>query len=127
MICRTSSATKVRNRTTYSALPANRLRSSGVLRGDADRAGPQVALPHQDAAQRDQGRGAEAEPLGAQQRADHHVAAGLHLAVDLDQDPVAQAVEHQRLLRLGQADLPGDAGVLDRRPAGWRPCRRRGR
>jgi hypothetical protein len=29
-------------------------------------------------------------------------------------DAAAQAVEHQRLLRLGQADLPGRAGMLDR-------------
>ena len=115
MIRRTSSATKVRKRTTYSALPANRSRRSGSCVAMPDRAGAQVALPHQDAAQRDQGRGAEAEPLGPQQGPDHHVAAGLHLAVDLHQDAVAQAVEHQRLLRLGQADLPGDAGVLDRR------------
>ena len=78
-----------------------------VLGGDADRAGAQVALAHEDAAQRDQGRGAEAEPLGPQQGADDHVAAGLHLAVDLHEDAVAQAVEHQRLLGLGQAELPG--------------------
>ena len=85
-----------------------------LLRGDADRAGAQVALPHQQAAQRDQGRGAEAEAFGAEQGADDHVAAGLHLAVDLDDDPVAQAVEDQRLLGFGQAEFPGRAGVLDR-------------
>ena len=54
----------------------------------------------------DQRRGAEAEPLGAQQGADDHVAAGLHLPVDLHDDAVAQAVEHQRLLGLGQARVP---------------------
>ena len=37
---------------------------------------------------------------------------GLHLPVDLDHDPVAQVVGHQGLLGLGQAQLPGDAGVL---------------
>jgi hypothetical protein len=63
-----------------------------------------------------QRRGGEAELVGAQQRADHHVAAGLHLAVGLHADAAAQAVEHQRLLGLGQAQLPGRAGVLDRRP-----------
>ena len=88
----------------------------GPLRGDAHRAGAQVALPHQQAPQGDQRRGAEAEPLGAQQGGDHHVAAGLQMAVHLDADAVPQAVEHQRLLGLGQADLPGRAGVLDRRP-----------
>ena len=38
----------------------------------------------------------------------------LQLPVGLHDDPAAQVVEHQRLLRLGQAQLPGDAGVLDR-------------
>ena len=73
------------------------------------------------------GRGGEAEFLGAQERGDHHVAAGLQLAVGLDDDPVAQLVQDERLLGLGQAELPGDAGVLERRRAGSRRCRRRGR
>ena len=47
-------------------------------------------------------------------RADHHVAAGSHLAVDLNDDPIAQAVEHQRLLGFGQAKFPGRSGVFDR-------------
>ena len=87
----------------------------GVLRGNAHRAGPQMALPHEDAAQRDQGRRAETEPLGAQQGADHDVAAGPHLAVALHEDAVAEAVEDKRLLGLSQADFPGTAGMLDRR------------
>jgi hypothetical protein len=40
------------------------------------------------------------------------VAAGLHLAVDLHDDAVAQAVQHQHLLRLGQAELPRHAACL---------------
>ena len=40
-----------------------------ILRGDADRAGVEVAVAHHDAAQRDQRRGGEAELLGAEQRA----------------------------------------------------------
>ena len=50
-----------------------------------------------------------------------HVPAGLQLAVDLHHDAVAQAVAHQGLLGLGQAELPRGAGVLDgvqRRGAG---------
>ena len=35
-------------------------------------------------------------------------------AVDLHHDPVAQAVDQQRLLGLGQAELPRRAGVLER-------------
>ena len=54
-----------------------------VLRGDADRAGIQVALAHHDAAHGDERRGGEAEFFGAEQRGDDDVAAGLQLAVGL--------------------------------------------
>ena len=47
------------------------------------------------------------------------IAAGLELAVHFDDDAAAQVVEHERLLRLGQAQLPRHAGVLD---AGQRRC-----
>ncbi len=85
-----------------------------VLGGDADRAGVQMAFAHHDAAGGDQRRGGEAELVGAEQRADQHVAAGADAAVDLHGDAAAQAVQHQRLLGLGEADLPGGAGMLDR-------------
>ena len=73
-----------------------------------------MADPHHDAARDHQRRGGEAELLGAEQRRDDHVAAGLELAVGLHDDPVAQPVEQQRLLGLGEAELPRTAGVLER-------------
>ena len=85
-----------------------------VLRRHADRAGVEVALAHHDAAERDQRRGGEAELVGAQQRADHDVAPGADAAVDLHGDAAAQPVADQRLVRLGQADLPGRARMLER-------------
>ena len=100
--------------TTNSGLPREPLAQLGVLGGDADRAGVEVADPHHDAAAHHQRGGGEAELLGAEQGGDDHVAAGLQLAVDLHDDAVAQAVEHQRLLGLGQAELPRGAGVLER-------------
>src|SRR5207302_9241889 len=60
-------------------------------------------------------RGREPEFVGAQDRPDHHIAAGFDLSVNLDRDPAAQAVENQRLLRFRQAQLPGRARVPDRR------------
>ena len=61
--------------------------------------------------------GAVAKPnSSAPSSADHHVAAGLHLAVGLHPHAAAQAVEHQGLLGLGQAQLPGRTGMLDRGP-----------
>ena len=93
----------------------------GILRRDADRTRVQVADAHHDAARYDErGRG-EAELLGAEERRNHDVAAGLELAVHLDDDAVAEAVEEQHLLRLGEPELPGDSGVLER---GQRRCAR---
>ena len=87
-----------------------------VLRRHAHRAGIEVALAHHDAALDHQRRGGEAELVGAEHGADHHVAAGLHLPVDLHRDPAPQAIKDQCLLRFREAELPGRAGMLDRRP-----------
>mmetsp|Transcript_4366 Transcript_4366/g.6154 ORF Transcript_4366/g.6154 Transcript_4366/m.6154 type:complete len:1101 (-) Transcript_4366:1586-4888(-) len=87
-----------------------------VLRGDAHGAGVQVALAHHDAAQRDEGPRGEAHLLGAQQRGHHHIAAVADLPVRLQPHARPQVVQHQRLLRLGHAQLPGQAGALHARP-----------
>ena len=60
--------------------------------------------------------GAVAKPdlVGAEQRGDHHVAAGADAAVGLHRYAAAQVVADQRLLGFGEADLPGRAGMLDR-------------
>ena len=77
-----------------------------VLRRDADRASVEMALAHHDAAGGDQRRRREAELVRAEQRADDDVAARAQAAVDLHGDARAQIVQHQRLMRLGEADLP---------------------
>ena len=77
-----------------------------VLRGDANRAGVEVALAHHDAAGRDQRGGGHAELVGAEQGADHHVTAGADAAIDLHRDTAAQLVAHQRLVGFGKADFP---------------------
>src|SRR5213078_3825320 len=85
-----------------------------VLGRDADRAGVEMADAHHDAARGDQrGRG-EAVLLGAEERRDGDVTPGLQLPVGLDPDAPAEIVGDQDLLRLGEAELPGDARVLDR-------------
>ena len=84
-----------------------------ILRGHANRTGVQVTDAHHHAARDHQRRGRESEFLGPHQRGNDDVAAGFELPVDLDDDPVAQAVEHQHLLRLRQTELPRDAAVLD--------------
>ena len=95
------------------------LAQARILRRDAGRAGVEMADAHHDAAGRDQRRGREAEFLGAEQRGDDDVATGLQLAVGFDRDAAAQIVQHQRLVRLGEAELPRQAGVRDR---GLRRC-----
>ena len=85
-----------------------------VLGRHAHRTRVEVADPHQDAAGHHQRSRGEAELLGAEQRRDHDVAPGLELAVGLHHDPVAQPVDQQRLLGLGQAELPRASRVLER-------------
>jgi hypothetical protein len=99
---------------TCSGWPVEALAQHRVLRRDADRAGVEMALAHHDAARRDQRRGGEAELVGAEQRADDDVAAGAQPPSTCTGDARAQVVQHQRLMGLGQADLPRAAGVLDR-------------
>ena len=84
-----------------------------IVGGDADRTGVQVALAHHDAALDDEGSGREAELLGAQQRGDHDITAGLHLSVGFHPDASAQVVQDEGLLRLGQAELPRNAAILN--------------
>ena len=78
----------------------------GVLRGDADRAGIEMADAHHDAAGGDQRAGAETEFFRAQQRGDRDIAAGFDLPVGLQNDAAAQIVQHQSLLRFGDAHFP---------------------
>mmetsp|Transcript_40260 Transcript_40260/g.88012 ORF Transcript_40260/g.88012 Transcript_40260/m.88012 type:complete len:314 (+) Transcript_40260:361-1302(+) len=89
-----------------------------VLRGDADRAGVEVALPHHDAAQRDERGSAHSDLLGAEEHCHHDVSACSHLAVCLQRDAVPETVQHQGLVSLRQADLPGQAAMLDGAPLG---------
>ena len=65
MISRISSATKKKKLIDVLGLAGELLAQLGVLRGDADRAGVEVALAHHDAAEGDERRGGEAELLGA--------------------------------------------------------------
>ena len=82
-------------------LPLKPFAQHGILRGDAHRAGVEMALAHHDAAHGNQRRGGESKFLGTEQRSDYNVAAGLQLAVRLDANSTAQIVEQQHLLRLG--------------------------
>ncbi len=86
----------------------------GVLGRDADGTGVKMADAHHDAAHDDQRRGGEPEFLRAQERGDGDVAAGLQLTVGLHDDAVAQTIQHKRLLRLGKAEFPRNAGMLER-------------
>ena len=111
MYSRTSSAMKRKKFVTNSGLPAKRARSSGswvaTPTGQVLRWQTRIMMQPQH----DQRRGREAELLGPEQRGDDHVAPRLHLAVHLHDDPVAELVEHQHLLR----SRPGRAPTARRR------------
>ena len=87
-----------------------------VLRGDPHGARVLVALAHHDAPHRHQRRGAQAPLLGAEQRGDEQVAPRLELSVRLQHRASAQVVGDERLLRLREAELPGQARGLDPGP-----------
>ena len=70
-------------------LAAELLAQHRVLCGHPHRAGVQVALSHHDAAFDDQRGGRKAELVRTQQGTDHHVAAGLHLAIGLHANAAA--------------------------------------
>ena len=70
---------------------------------------------HHDAARDHEGRRGETELLGPEQGRDDDVAAGLELTVDLQDHAAAKSVGGERLVRLGEAELPWRAGVLERR------------
>ena len=72
-----------------------------------DRARVLVALAHHDAAHGHERRGGEAPLLGAEERRDEKVATRLELAVRLQHGAAAEVVGDERLLRLGEAELPG--------------------
>ena len=99
----------------FAGIPLAQLR---VLGGDTDRAGVEVADPHHDAARHDQRGRREPELLRTQERRDHDVPRGAHPAVALDGDAVAETVEHECLLGVGQPDLPRRPGMLHRRQRG---------
>ena len=86
-----------------------------ILCGNTHRTCVEVTDTHHYAATHHQRCRCEAELFRAEQRGHHHVAAGLQLAVGLYHDAVAQAVEQQRLLRLGEAELPWTTRVFERR------------
>ena len=94
-------------------LSSEELAQFGVLRGDAHRTGVQVAFAHHDAPLCDEGCGGHAPFFSAEQRGDGQVAPRADHAVCLDQNAVAQAAANEGLVRFGDAQFPGHAGVLD--------------
>ena len=87
----------------------------GVLRGDADGTRVEVTHAHHHATAHHERCSGEAELFGAEQCRDDDVTTGLHLAVSLHDDAVSQAIHQQRLLCLGETNLPRRTRVLERR------------
>eukprot|EP01136_Pigoraptor_vietnamica_P023733 Opistho-1_new@6558 len=98
-------------------LPLKLLAQHGVLRRNAHGARVEVALAHHRAPERNQRRRRKAKLLRAEKRRQHDVAPRAQLAVRLQDDAPAQVVQDERLVRLGEAQLPRQPRVLDARPA----------
>ena len=85
-----------------------------VLGGNADGTGIFGTYPHHHAAQRDQRCGGKTILFRSQECRNGHVPACHQLAVSLDPDPGTQAAADQGLMGLGDAQLPGESGAVDR-------------
>ena len=85
-----------------------------ILGSDAGGAVVQVADTQVFAAERHHGAGAKTEALGAENGCLDDVQTRFEATVHLQPHLVTQAVGDQRLLGLGQPQLPGGAGVFDR-------------
>ena len=114
MITRTSSASSVKKRMTCSGLPANRSRSTGscvaIPTGHVFRWQTRIMMQPIAIS------GAVEAPISSapSSAAITTSRARAHPAVGLQHDPRAQPVAHERLLRLGQPELPRHARVLER-------------
>src|SRR5438876_7758475 len=89
------------------------LPEDGILRRYADRARIEMADAHHNASRNDQRRSRESKLLRAEQRRNDDIAAGLQLAVGLDDDAASEIVQDQNLMRLRQTQLPWDAGMFN--------------
>ena len=86
-----------------------------ALGGDPRGARVEVTLAGHVAADRDEGRGAEAVLLGPEEGGHHDVTTRLEPAVRPQDDAVAKALADEDLVGLGEAELPRRADRLDRR------------
>ena len=85
------------------------------LRRNARRTGVEMTLACHVATEGDEDRGAKGEFVGAKQCRDHDIARRAETAVGAQTDAAAQAIVNEDLLRFGEAEFPGVAGIFDAR------------
>ena len=85
-----------------------------VLRSDANWACVEVANTHHDATTHNEWCGCESIFFSTQQRRDDHIATGLHLAIGLHHNAVAESIHHEGLLCFSESKFPRTAGVFKR-------------
>ena len=86
---------------------------NGVLGGNPNRAGVQMAFAHHDATFDHQRCCGKAKLIGTEQGGDGHIATCFHLPIRLHTNAVSEPIHHQGLLRFGQSNLPRASSVLD--------------
>ena len=94
-------------------LPDEFLSKMGILGGNPDRAGIQVAFAHHDAADRHQRCSGKSEFFRTKHSCDHHISSGFKLAVGLQPDPPPEAVEQQGLVCFRKSQFPRDSCMLN--------------
>lgn len=77
-----------------------------------------MALSHHYATHCDERSGGKAPLLGTEQASHGDISPSSKLAVSLDNDTTTQVVQDERLVGLGETELPGETSVLDTSPSG---------
>jgi hypothetical protein len=85
------------------------------LRGNPRRTGVEMTLACHIATEGDEDRGAKSKFVGAKQCRDHDIARRAQTAVGAKTDAATQAIVNENLLRFGEAEFPGVAGIFDAR------------
>ncbi len=86
-----------------------------VLRGNADRAGVEMALASHHAADREERGGAETEFVCAKECANDNIARKFQAPIDTERDTRTEPCADQRVVRFAETDFPRQARVFDGR------------
>ena len=85
----------------------------GILCCNSDGARIEMAFTHHNATHCNQWCGGKTELFGAEQSRNNHITSRFQSTIGLQCNAASEIVQHQRLVRLSDSELPGQARVFD--------------